>query len=157
MKHSLFATAILLLFACACQKEQKERTETFPLVRYLYAGDQGENKFQMWIWLFEDETIPALVHSGMCRYLDNQYIDTDEEHLSYQFTKDGFTLSDPATGRVLYTATNVEMEGSSPGFIVHITWDHSPGATWNAHAEEKGWLKEMNLQVLICEGDDIIY
>ena len=36
-----------------------------------------------------------------------------------------------------------------------ITWDHSPGAAWNAHAEEKGWLKEMNLQVQICEGDDM--
>jgi hypothetical protein len=49
------------------------------------------------------------------------------------------------------------MEGGSPGFIVHITWDHSPGATWNAHAKEKGWQQEMNLQVQICEGDDIIY
>lgn len=111
----------------------------------------------MWIWLFEDETIPALVRSGMCRYLDNQYIDTDEEHLSCQFTEDGFTLSDPVTRKVLYTAENVEKEGSSPGFIVHITWDHSPGATWKAHAKEKGWLQEMNLQMQICEGDDIVY
>jgi hypothetical protein len=154
MKHRLIATALLLLCAGACQKEQ---TETFPAVRDLYAGSQGENTFQMWIWLFEDETLPALVRSGMCRYLDNQYIDTDEEHLSCQFTEDGFTLSDPATGRVLYTATNVEMDGSSSGIIVHITWDHSPGATWNAHAKEKGWLQEMNLQVQICEGADIIY
>ena len=150
----LFVATALLFWASACQKEQ---TETFTPVRYLYAGNQGENKFQMWIWIPEDETIPALVRSGMCRYLDNQFIDTDEEHLSYQFTKDGFTLSDPATGKVLYTATNVEMEGSSPGFIVHITWDHAPGAAWNAHAKEKGWQQEMNLQVQICEGDDIIY
>ena len=150
----LFVVTALLLLACSCRKEQ---TETFPPVRYLYAGNQGENKFQMWIWIPEDETLPALVRSGMCRYLDNQFIDTDEEHLACQFTEDGFTLSDPATGRVLYTATNVEMEGSSPGFIVHITWDHAPGAAWNAHAKEKGWQQEMNLQVQICEGDDIIY
>ena len=155
MKRSLFVTAILLLFACACQKEQK--TETFPPVRYLYAGSQGENKFQMWIWIFEDETIPAQVHSGMCRFLDGRNVDTDEEHLSCQFTADGFTLSDPTTGRVLYTARNMEMEGYSPGELVQITWDHSPGSTWNAYAKERGWLQEMNLQVQICEGDDILY
>lgn len=152
MKHSLIA--ILLLFACACQKEQ---TESVPPVRYLYAGSQGDNKFQMWIWVFEDETVPALVRSGMCRYLDNQYIDTDEEHLACQFSEGGFTLSDPVTGNVLYTATNVEMEGCSPGFIVSITWSHSPGATWDAYAKEKGWKQEMNLQMQICEGDDIVY
>ena len=153
LKHSLIATAILLLLACACQKEQ---TETFPPVRYLYAGNQGDNKFQMWIWIPEDETIPALVRSGMCRYLDNQFIDTDEEHLTCQLSEGGFTLSDPTTGRVLYTATNVEKEGCPPGFIVHITWTHSPGATWDSYAEEKGWMREMNLQVQSDEGDDIV-
>ena len=111
----------------------------------------------MWIWIPEDETIPALVRSGMCRYLDDRFIDTDEEHLACQFTEDGFTLSDPATGSVLYTATNVEREGCFPGYMVHITWDHAPGTTWNALAKEKGWLQEMNLQVQICEGADIIY
>ena len=151
---NLFVAASLLLLASACQKEQ---TETFPPVRYLYAGNQGENKFQMWIWIPEDETIPALVRSGMCRYLDDRYIDTDEEHLACQFTEDGFTLSNPATGSVLYTATNVEREGCFPGYMVHITWDHAPGTTWNALAKEKGWLQEMNLQVQICEGADIIY
>ncbi len=150
----LFVATALLFGASACQKEQ---TETFPPVRYLYAGNQGENKFQMWIWIPEDETIPALVRSGMCRYLDDRFIDTDEEHLACQFTKDGFTLSDPATGSVLYRATNVEREGCFPGYMVHITWNHAPGAAWNAHAKEKGWQQEMNLQVQICEGDDIIY
>lgn len=154
MKHSLIVTAILLLFACACNKEQ---TETFPLVRYLYAGSQGENSFQMWIWLFEDETIPALVRSGMCRYLDNQHVDTDEERLTCHFTESGFTLADPGTGKVLYTATYVEREGWPKGHIVRISWNHSPGITWDTYAEEKGWQQEMNLQVQICEGDDIVY
>lgn len=153
MKHSLFAAAILLLLASACQKEQRE---TFPPVRYLYAGDQGDNKFQMWIWIPEDETVPALVRSGMCRYLDDQFIDTDEEHLAFQLSEGGFTLSDPATGSVLYTATYVKKEGCPPDFNVHITWAHSPGATWDAYAEEKGWRREMNLQVQRCEGDDIV-
>ena len=153
-KLTLFISAFLLLSFGACQKQT---TETFPPVRYLYAGSQGDNKFQLWIWVFEDETVPALVRSGMCRYLDNQFIDTDEEHLACQLSEGGFTLSDPATGRVLYTATNVEKEGCSPGFIVHIAWNHSPGATWDSYAEEKGWMREMNLQVQRDEGDDIVY
>ena len=149
----LFVVTALLLLACSCRKEQ---TETFPPVRYLYAGNQGENKFQMWIWIPEDETLPALVRSGMCRYLDNQFIDTDEEHLTCQFTEDGFSLSDPATGIILYTATNMERDGCPQWFCVHISWAHSPGAAWDAYAEEKGWMQEMDLQVQICEGDDII-
>jgi len=153
-KLTLFIPAFLLLSFGACQKQT---TETFPPVRYLYAGNQGDNKFQMWIWIPEDETLPALVRSGMCRYLDNQFIDTDEEHLACQLSEGGFTLSDPATGRVLYTATNVKKEGCPPDFMVHITWVHSPGATWDSYAEEKGWMREMNLQVQSNEGDDIIY
>lgn len=111
----------------------------------------------MWIWLFEDETIPALVRSGMCRYIDNQHVDTDEERLACHFTESGFTLADPGTGKVLYTATYVEREGWPKGHIVRISWNHSPGITWDTYAEEKGWLQEMNLQVQICEGDDIVY
>lgn len=154
MKQSLIATVILLLFACSCQKEQ---TETFPPVKYLYAGSQAGNQFQMWIWIFEDEKIPALVRSGMCRYLDDQFIDTDEERLPCQLSEGGFTLSDPVTGKVLYTATNVEKAGFPSGHHVSINWSHSSGPTWNAHAEEKGWLQTMSLQVQICEGDNIRY
>lgn len=152
----LLITALLVV-ASACQKQGKTSPDAFPPVRYLYAGDQGENKFQMWIWIPEDKTVPALVRSGMCRYLDNQFIDTDEEHLTCQFTENGFTLSDPATRKVLYTATNVEMEGEPSGFKVHITWAHSPGAAWDANAKEMGWLKEMTLHMQIFEGADIIY
>ena len=152
----LLITALLVL-AGACQKQEKTSPDSFPPVRYLYSGDQGENKFQMWIWTYEDETIPALVRSGMCRYLDDQFIDTDEEHLTCQFSEDGFTLSDPATGSVLYTATNVEMEGEPSGFRVHMTWAHSPGTVWDAYAKEMGWLQEMTLFMHIFEGADIIY
>ena len=147
----------LLLFACSCDKEAtREKPEASAPIRYLYAGGQGDNRFQMWIWIYEDETMPARVHSGMCRFIDNQYVDTDVEHLACQFSENGFTLSDPATGKVLYTATNVEKQGFSPGYHVNITWNHSPGDTWDAYAEEKGWLREMNLAVQICEGDDIV-
>ena len=147
----------LLVVASACQKQEKTSPEPFPPVKYLYAGNQGENKFQLWIWIPDDETIPALVHSGMCRYLDDQLIDTDEEHLACQFTEDGFTLSDPATGSVLYTATNVEKEAEPTGFRVHISWVHAPGAAWDTYAKEMGWLQEMTLQMQVCEGADIIY
>ena len=152
----LLITALLVVTS-ACQKQEKTSPDAFPPVRYLYAGNQGENKFQMWIWIPEDETIPALVRSGMCRYLDDQFIDTDEERLSCQFTEDGFTLSDPATRKVLYTATNVEKEAEPTGYRVHITWAHAPGAAWVAYAKEMGWLQEMTLQMQIFEGADIVY
>lgn len=151
MKHFLIASVMLLLSVCSCQKQQ------FPPVKYLYAGGQEDNQFQMWIWIFENEAEPALVRSGMCRYIDNQHVDTDEERLACHFTESGFTLADPGTGKVLYTATYVEREGWPKGHIVRISWNHSPGITWDTYAEEKGWLQEMNLQVQICEGDDIVY
>ena len=155
MKSTLrfFVIALFLMFCNACE----EPAEESPAVKYLYAGHQEDNGFKLWIWIYQDETLPALVRSGKCRYLFNQFVETDEEHLTCQLSEGGFTLSDPTTGRVLYTATNVEKEGCPPGFIVHITWAHSPGATWDSYAEEKGWMREMNLQVQICEGDDIVY
>lgn len=154
MKRSLLAAVILLLSVCACQKQGGCY---FPPVKYLYAGGQGDNQFQMWIWIYENEAEPALVRSGMCRYIDNQHVDTDEERLACHFTESGFTLADPGTGKVLYTATYVEREGWPKGHIVRISWNHSPGITWDTYAKEKGWLQEMNLQVQICEGDDIVY
>ena len=75
-------------------------------------------------------------------------------NMKYELDKDtGFLMLD----RVLYTATHVKREGEPTGFRVQITWDHAPGAAWEAYAKEMGWLQEMNLQVQICEGDDIIY
>lgn len=149
----ILGTALMLL-AGACQKEKTP--EASEPVEYLYAGNQGDNQFQLWIWIYEDPTIPARVHSGICRYIDNHYVDTDIEHLSCRLTEDGFTLSDPGTGKDLYTATIVDKDGLSPWHIVHVSWNHSPGAAWDTYAEEKGWKREMNLEVQICEGDDII-
>lgn len=149
MKHFLIASVMLLLSVCSCQKQQ------FPPVQFLYAGKQEDNQFQMWIWIFEDEKQPALVRSGMCQYIDGQFVDTDEEHLAVQLTGNGFILSHPVTGNVLYTATIVGEEGNPPGHLVHISWNHSPGTTWDSYAEEKGWLREMTLEAQINEGDDI--
>lgn len=114
----------------------------------------------MWIWIFEDESIPALVRSGKCRYLQNEFIDTDEERLICRITQGGFTLSDPTTGNVLYTAAYIQkpyLDLASHAFHVQITWAHSPGATWDEYAEEMGWQREMDLSLQIDEGDDIVY
>lgn len=152
MKKLLSLTILIAsLLASSCQKEGLN-PEPFPPVRYLYAGGQGENGFQLWIWILEDESLPALVRSGMCRYLDGAYIDTDEERLDCRFTEEGFTLSDPATGEVRYTAANVE---GSP-LLLHISWTHSPGPTWDHYASDKGWQQEMDLQLQVFEGDDIV-
>ena len=149
----LFVIALFLLFCNACE----EQIEDSPAVKYLYAGHQENNGFQLWIWIYEDEAVPALVRSGRCRYLFNQFVETDEEHLTCRMTQDGFTLSEPTTGKVLYTATNIEIPYTNFGYAVHITWAHSPGATWDASAEEKGWQREMDLSLQINEGDDIVY
>ena len=67
-KPTLFVSAFLLLCSGACEKQMPE---TFPPVRYLYGGNQEDNGFQMCGWIYEDEKIPALVLTGMCRYIDN--------------------------------------------------------------------------------------
>ena len=155
MKSTLryFVIVLFLLFCNACE----EQVEESPAVKYLYAGQQEGNGFKLWIWIYEDESIQALVRSGRCRYLINQLVETDEEHLICRWTPDGFTLSDPATGNVLYPAKNVEKQNYPAGYFVHITWEHSPGITWDAYAEDRGWQREIDLCLQICEGDDIIY
>lgn len=150
---SILLTALLFCFG-ACQKQAPEAT--FPAVRYLYAGSQDGNGFQMWLWIHEDESIPVLVHSGLCRYIDGKYVETDIEKLDCRFTDEGFTLSDPVTGEVLYTATNLDKPGFPSGYYVHVTWAHSPGATWDALAEERGWQREITLWVQMDEGDDML-
>ena len=151
----LFIIALFLMLCNACQ----EPADLFPPVKYLYGGEQEGNGFQMWIWIFEDESIPALVRSGKCRYLQNEFIDTDEERLICRITQGGFTLSDPTTGNVLYTAAYIQkpyLDLASHAFHVQITWAHSPGATWDEYAEEMGWQREMDLSLQI-DGDDIVY
>ena len=143
---------VLLLFAGSCVIQGP--TSTSSPVRYVYAGGQDGNEFQLWIWIFEDEKTPALVRSGLCRYIDNQFVDTDIENLNCRFTENGFTLSDPVTGEVLYTAVNLDESGFPAGYFVRLTWTHSPGSTWNALSEEKGWRREMTLeqqQMKVCD------
>ena len=156
MRKALSSILLTVLLLClgACQKQAPE--PSFPAVRYLYAGSQEGNGFQMWIWIHEDESIPALVHSGLCRYIDDKYVETDIEKLDCRFTDEGFTLSDPVTGEVLYTATNLDKPGFPSGYYVHVTWTHSPGATWDAFAEERGWQREITLWVQMDEGDDML-
>lgn len=160
MKKILFLTILLAsLFASSCQKGGLT-PESFPAVRYLYAGGQGDNGFQLWIWIFEDESIPALVRSGMIRFIDGAYIDTDEERLDCRLTEEGFTLSDPATGAVRYTATFVEelpgMDWGPSPYRIHLSWTHSPGPTWDHYASDKGWQQELDLHLQLFEGDDIV-
>ena len=155
MKSTLrfFVIALFLMFCNACE----EPTEESPAVKYLYAGHQEGNGFQLWIWIYEDESLPALVRSGRCRYLFNEFVETDEEHLTCRLTQDGFILSDPMTGEVRYTATNLEKPDFPARYFVHITWTHSPGVTWDEYAEENGWQREIDLVRQIDEGDDIVY
>ncbi len=156
MKHSVFCMFLTsrLVLASACQNTGND-TESYPAVSALYAGEQEDNGFQIWIWIYEDETIPALVHSGRCRYINDQFVETDIEHLMYKPTENGFTLSDPVSEDVLYTATYVEKHGYHLEDCIHLSWSHSPGSTWDALAQEGGWKQEMTLWHSYFEGDDI--
>ena len=172
MKKILFLSVLLAsLLASSCQKAGLTPEPTpSPAVSYLYAGDQGDNKFQLWIWIYEDESVPALIRSGMCRYVDGAFIDTDEERLDYRLTKEGFTLTDPVTGEIRYTATPLESslgQDAGPGqslsqaeaippYRIHIAWTHSPGPTWDHYAAEKAWQQEMDLCLQVFLGDDIV-
>lgn len=143
-----------LLFSCSSSDSfnpDKIYPDGFPSVRYLYGGGQENNGFQMWIWIYEDPNIPALVRSGKCRYIGNTFIDTDEERLTCRFTDTGFTLSDVTTGQVLYTATNVPVQYEPQHAYITITWSHSPGETWEKYAAELGWQREMKLCIQLPE------
>jgi hypothetical protein len=146
--NKLFLILSLLLASAtlsSCRKD--DSAEVLPAVRFLYAGGQGDNTFQMWIWIYEDNDEPALVHSGKCRYLDDAYVETDIERLSYRQTPEGFTLSDLTTGEIRYTA----VYRSSPytdaldESRVRLSWSHSPGSTWDALAEELDWQRTIDL------------
>ena len=135
----------LILIATACQEQVEKRNVSHSPIQ-LYGGGQGDNGFMMWIWIYEDHTIPAVVRSGLVRYIKGEYIDTDEEKLIYRPTENGFTLSDTTTGNVLYTATSSMDEY---GNAIHVTWEHSPGTTWDSLAKEKGWQREVTLHLQI--------
>lgn len=146
----LMVGAVLMSMAfSSCKKIEPDKN--LLVIKYLYAGDQKDNGFQMWIWLFEDQTKPAAVRSGMCRYVDGQWIDTDEEYLKCNYTDNGFTLCDPETGEVRYTATYVQKESNPKFYYISVSWNHSPGPAWDANAEEKGWRREMELWIQVMD------
>jgi hypothetical protein len=145
----LLATATL----SSCQKDDPGKE--VPEVRSLYAGGQQDNTFQVWIWIYEDNDEPALVHSGKCCYLDDGYVDTDIERLSYRQTPEGFTLSDLTTGEIRYTAVYQPSpySGVLDKSLIRLSWSHSPGSTWDTFAEELGWQRTIDLSLqsfLMC-------
>ena len=123
-----------------------------------YEG-HGENGFQMYINLYQDNT--ARVLSGCPQYSESQLIDgtADIEYLTWSKTADGFVLEDPSAGR-LYTAVirqgqNWDDDTGMP-FGVTISWSHSAGNCWETHAIEKGWKKVASLNLWInLWGDDL--
>ena len=156
MKRILsFVVILALAMVVACSKSNSTNTnEPQPEVQYLLGGEQESNGFHLWIWIYKDETEPACVRSGAVRFVDGTYVDTDEEYLSCLFTEDGFVLSDIKTGEARYEA---QRKGAEENHTYHISWSHSPGATWDTYAETKGWQREMNISLQSLDGlDDII-
>lgn len=154
----LLAALVAISVLYSCGNRGPEKTDPgAAAVRYLLAGSQEDNGFQVWIWIYEDEKLPAQIHSGLCRYVDGQYIDTDIEFLDCRLSEDGFTLSDPQTGTVRYTAVNLDDKVGEPAFYhMRLSWSHEPGATWTRYAHERGWKQEMEIHLVIFEGDDIV-
>ena len=146
-KRILLAVGAFLLSMVlpSCLKIDGPR-DVYPKVRCLYAGGQEGNEFQMWIWLFEDKSFPARVLSGVCRYVEGTWIDTDEEYLTCKYTDEGFTLCDDS-GHVLYTATYLQKGNNELGYYISISWTHSPGPAWDANAAAMGWQREMELWI----------
>lgn len=123
-----------------------------------YEGS-GDNGFQMFLNLYQNNT--ARVLSGCPQYSGSQLIDgtADIEYLTWSKTADGFVLEDPSAGR-LYTAVirqgqNWDEDTGMP-YGVTISWSHSAGVCWETNAAEKGWKREVNLNLWInLWGDDL--
>lgn len=139
----LIGAILSMMVLPSCLKNDIPR-DVYPKVRCIYAGEQEDNEFQLWIWLFEDQSWPARVVSGVCRYVGGTWIDTDEEYLTCKYTDDGFTLCNDS-GQVLYTATYIQKGINELGYYISITWTHSPGPAWDANATARGWQREMEL------------
>ena len=154
----LLAALVAISVLYSCGNRGPEKTDPgAAAVRYLLAGSQEDNGFQVWIWIYEDEKLPARVMSGQCRYVDGQNIDTDFESLDCQFSEDGFTLSDPQTGAARYTAVSLDDKvGEAALYHMRLSWSHAPGATWPRYAQERGWQQEMEIHLVVFEGDDIV-
>lgn len=149
--------AIFALYSCGnrCLEKTDPRADA---VRYLLAGSQEDNGFMLWIWIYEDEKLPARVHSGLCRYVDGKDVDTDIEFLDCRLTEEGFTLCDPQTGAVRYTAVSLDDKVGEPAFYhIRLSWSHEPGAAWAQYAQERGWQQEMEIHLCLFEGDDIVW
>lgn len=123
-----------------------------------YEGS-GNNGFLMFLNLYQNNT--ARVLSGCPQYSGSQLIDgtADIEYLTWSKTADGFVLEDPSAGR-LYTAVirqgqNWDEDTGMP-YGVTISWSHSAGVCWETNAAEKGWKREVNLNLWInLWGDDL--
>ena len=125
-----------------------------------YLGAQKANtdeQFLLRILLYKDNT--AYVLSGNPRYLDREYVKgtCDQEYLSWNKTEEGFVLTEPSTGDVLYTAVSADEYWTGDTAFpntVSITWSHSAGETWDTYSETYGWQQSMTLDLQassLCE------
>ena len=151
---------VCFIFVLSCDNKNNQSEDVTEKSKvFLYEGS-GESGFQMLISLYPNNT--AKVLSGCPRYdSDSQLIDgtADVENLTWSKTVDGFILKDAAAS-CLYTAVvrkgeNLEEESGMP-YGVTISWSHSAGVCWETYAEEKGWKREVNLNLWInLWGDDL--
>ena len=150
MKKKLIISLVLSVVLSSCT-ELAELTENIingakqPPLECAFSGAQNANtdeQFILRVLLYKDGT--SYILSGNPRYVDGEYVKgtCDQEYLSWNKTEEGFVLTDPSTGDVLYTAVSADEywtgETSFPN-IVFVTWSHSAGETWDALSETRGW------------------
>lgn len=136
----LFTCLFLTCFLSTCEKPYYQQID------YFWNGVQEENGFMMHVVFFNDKSAPVRVLSG-----GGHDYDTDEEYLTVSYTEDGFSLCDPKTKQILYTAIYVDSIGYSEN--IYIRWTHSPGTAWKTYAETNGWKREMRLSKVFPEAE----
>lgn len=156
MKKKLIISLVLSVVLSSCT-ELAELTENIingakqPPLEDAFLGAQKANtdeQFILRVLLYKDGT--SYILSGNPRYVDGEYVKgtCDQEYLSWNKTEEGFVLTDPSTGDVLYTAVSADEcwtgETSFPN-KVFVTWSHSAGETWDALSETHGWQQSMTL------------
>lgn len=116
-----------------------------------YLGAQKANteeQFMFYLRLYKDNS--AIIMSGNPRYVDGAYLKGyhDEEALVWSSTSEGFVLSDPDSGAILYSAVSTDeyWKGDTPfPNSVNITWSHSAGVAWDTYSEKYGWQQSMTI------------
>jgi len=151
-RKTLSIICLLLPVLCSCSQSNTE-PET-PACLAVYGGEQEGNDFQLWVWLYEDNT--AKVVSGTPQWNEEakSWVNCDLESLTYVLTETGLNLIE--SNRTLYQGICLDEEWDKRTLPINLqlTWEHSPGIVWDTNAGAGKWLSSMCVTMSVTDHEE---